>query len=78
MIPSTLGAVAPNRMQFRIIGSRILQKVCKKRLTDPGNPGMIGTVNNERTEMNASELILRAIEVVAILIAVGFAWGPRD
>ena len=32
---------------------------------------MIGTVNNEGAEMNASELILRAIEVVAVLIAVG-------
>jgi len=28
--------------------------------------------------MNASELILMALEVVAVLIAVGFAWGPRD
>ena len=65
-------------MQFRIIGSRILQKVCKKWLTDPGNPGMVETVNNEGAEMNASELILMAIEVVAVLIAVGFAWGPRD
>ena len=65
-------------MQFRIIGSKILQKVCKKSLTDSGNPGMVGTVNNEGAEMNASELILRAIEVAAVLIAVGFAWGPRD
>ena len=47
-------------------------------MTDPGNPGMVGTVNNEGTEMNASEMVLMALEVVAILIAVGFAWGPRD
>lgn len=47
-------------------------------VTRPMQCDMIGIVNNEGAEMNASELILMAIEAVAVLIAVGFAWGPRD